>query len=493
MYPKSFLKLLLFGFALAMLPLLFAFGNAAVYVDRLADQSRSTVAQAVQATRSSRVLVEQLNLMERSARQYFVLHDSLLLENYGLAHQKFTSSIKELARLPLSQQQRSELSNLSKEETTLFEELKSKSLDITADSNLTDNGLDISVIGRFKDLSGKAQNILAENNRLIDRESASLAENAERTQKILFWQTLTLVPVGFFVAMIITYLVAKPIRRMDEAIKHLGEGNYDDQISIDGPGDMRILGERLDWLRSQLQAVEQEKQRFLRHISHELKTPLTAIRQGSELLSDEVGGTLSPQQKEITNILRESSLRLQKMIENLLHYTSVQFKKPQLKLSNVLLSELMHSILSTYALTLDSKKIAVKSDFQAIHLICDDEKIHTVIDNLISNAIKYTPQTGVINLRIYRQHENAVIEIYDDGPGVMASDKARLFDPFYRGSAVYESLVSGSGLGLSIAKEYVDAHGGEISLVPSDFGAHFRVRLPFVSSKRDENSHEQSK
>jgi len=491
MYPKSFLKLLLFGFALAMLPLLFAFGNAALYVDRLAEQSRNTVAQAVQATRSSRVLVEQLNLMERSARQYFVLHESLLLDNYAVAHQKFNISIKELASLPLSQEQRAALSSLSKQETELFDELKNTDLDSpSADSSSSDTTLPSTAISRFKDLSIQAQSILAENNRLIDRESASLAENAERTQKVLFWQTLTLVPVGLFVAMVITYLVARPIRRMDEAIKHLGEGHYDDQISIDGPGDMRILGERLDWLRSQLQAVEQEKQRFLRHISHELKTPLTAIRQGSELLSDEVGGTLSPQQKEIAGILRESSLRLQKMIENLLHFTAVQFKKPQLQLTSVLLSELMQKILASYALTLDSKKIEIQSNLQAIHLTCDEEKIHTVIDNLVSNAIKYTPQTGVINLRIYRQHEDAIIEIYDDGPGVMASDKARLLDPFYRGSAVYDSLVSGSGLGLSIAKEYVDAHGGEISLLPSESGAHFRVRLPFVSSKKDENAHE---
>lgn len=496
MYPKSFLKLLLFGFALAMLPLLFAFGNAAVYVDRLAEQSRSTVAQAVQATRSSRVLVEQLNLMERSARQYFVLRDSLLLDNYALAHQKFTYSIHQLAILPLSQQQRAALNTLSTAETGLFEELKSKSQDIdSTDSHLgtsasSTSALSSSIISRFKELSSQAQNILAENNRLIDQESTSLAENAERTQKILFWQTLTLLPVGLVVAMIITYLVARPIRRMDEAIKHLGEGHYDDQISIDGPGDMRILGERLDWLRSQLQAVEQEKQRFLRHISHELKTPLTAIRQGSELLSDEVGGALSPQQREITNILRESSLRLQKMIENLLHYTAVQFKRPQLQLNKVALAELMQKILSSYALTLDSKKIIIESDLKSVQLICDEEKIHTVIDNLISNAIKYTPHAGSINLRIYAHHENAIIEIYDNGPGVMASDKARLFDPFYRGSAVYESLVSGSGLGLSIAKEYIDAHGGEISLIPSEFGAHFRVRLPFVSSKRDENANQ---
>lgn len=467
-----------------MLPLLFAFGSAIIHVDRLAEQSRSTVAQAVKATRSSRILVEQINLMERSIRQYFILNDALLLENYSLAHQKFNSCIRELTRLPLSQQQLAELTNLSNEEDLLFNELKDKILEnFTPDSNLLESGLDKNIIDQFMVLSKKAQNILTKNNQLIDQESALLSKNAERTQKILFWQTLTLIPVCLMAAIIITYLVAIPLHRMDEAIKQLGEGNFDDQIKINGPEDMRMLGERLDGLRDQLQTVEQEKQRFLRHISHELKTPLTAIRQGSELLNDEIGGKLSPQQKEITNILRESSLRLQRMIENLLHYTSIQFKPPELKLSNVLLSELIYNILSSYALTLDSKKIEVKSDLQAIYLTCDDNKIYTVIDNLISNAIKYTPQHGVINLRIYQKNENAVIEVDDEGPGVMASDKAKIFDPFYRGHAKHQSLVNGTGLGLSIAKEFVEAHGGKISLIPSNFGAHFRVSLPIGSRK----------
>jgi len=484
MHPKSLLSLLLCGFALAMLPLLFAIGNAITHVDRLADQSSSTVAQAVQATRNSRILVEQLSMMERSVRQYFILNDALLLENYTLARQKFTSSIKELNRLPLSQLLLSELTNLSKEETTLFNAIKNKNLEIFAhSSNLLESSFDKSIIERFMTLSKIAQNILTMSNQLIDQESALLSKNAERTQKILFWQTLTLVPVGLFVAMVITYLVAKPIRRIDEAIIHLGEGNYDAQIRIDGPRDILILSERLNWLRNQLQTVEQEKQRFLQHVSHELKTPLTAIRQGSELLNDEIGGKLSPQQREIINILRESSLSLQKMIENLLYYTSIQFKRPELILSNVLLSELIYNILSSYALTLDSKKIEVKSDLQDIYLTCDNNKIFIVIDNLISNAIKYTPQHGTINLRIYQKNKNAVIEVDDEGPGVMASDKARIFDPFYQGNAKYESLVNGTGLGLSIAKEFIEAHGGKISLIPSNSGAHFRVSLPIGSRK----------
>ena len=118
-YPNSFLKLLLVGFTLAILPLLFAFGSATLHVDRLAEQSQNTLAQAVQATRTSRVLIEQLILMERSARQYFVLQDRVLLDNYESAHDNFNTAIEVLANIPLGQDQRQALDKLAKDEASL--------------------------------------------------------------------------------------------------------------------------------------------------------------------------------------------------------------------------------------------------------------------------------------------------------------------------------------------------------------------------------------
>lgn len=460
---------MLIGFALAMLPLLFAFGNAALYLDRLAAQSRGNVTDAVQASRTSRVLVEQLTQMERSARQYFVLNDRVLLDNYSKAHDTFTASINDLEMLSHNPQQQATLKTLAKRENALYREIMSSTPEILVAQT---------IIERFIELSNRAQVLLAENNQLIDIESTVLAETAERTQKILLSHTLILVPVALLVAIVITFLVAQPIRHMDAAIRRLGEGRYDEIISIDGPGDLRILGDRLNWLRAQLQELDQQKQRFMRHVSHELKTPLTAIREGSELLGDEVGGMLSAQQREIVGILRESSMRLQKMIENLLSYSAVQFQQPQLNIEAVDLIALLDDIIASYTLTLQSKHIEVQRDARAIDLRGDSEKIRTIIDNLVSNAIKYSPRAGKIRISIKQVAQFAVIEVHDDGPGILPADRERLFDAFYHGSGNYESLVSSTGLGLSIAKEYVLAHGGKISVLPSEQGAHFRVRLP---------------
>lgn len=466
-YPNSFLKLLLVGYALTMLPLLFAFANAALFLDRLAEQSQKTVLEAVEATRASRALTEQLTLMERSTRQYLVLGDQALLQHTTASHQKFASTVDALADLPLDPLQRKQLGELDQREQALYRQI------MVGDAHQPE-----AIVTEFFQLSELAHAILNANNRLIDRESSVLATTAERAQHMLLWQTLPLLPVALLVAVIITYLLTRPIRRMDDAIKRLGRGEYQDAIAIDGPGDLRQLGERLDWLRVQLSDLEEQKKRFLRHVSHELKTPLTSIREGSELLAEGVGGTLTPQQREIAAILRENSLRLQRMIENLLDYTAVQFQTPVLNITRVECKPLVQEALAAHALTLESKQIQIVPALADVSLECDREKLLTVIDNLISNAVKYTPRGGGIRIVLDREYDRMRLDVADDGPGIAPADREHLFEPFYRGSGSHDGRISGSGLGLSIAHEYVSAHGGEITLLPSERGAHFRVTLP---------------
>lgn len=469
-YPDSFLKLLLLGFGLVMLPLLFAFANAALYLDRLAEQSRNTVYHAVEATRASRMLAEQLSVMERSVRQYLVLNESSLLDNYQAARQEFGQSVQVLQRLPLEQDQRRRLQQLIDKE---------RALDDRIDAGVTSASAD-SVVGEFVGLADLAQSIVDANNHLIDRESARLAQTAERTQSMLLWQLLPLLPVALLVAAIITYLLTKPLRHMDAAIRRLGRGEYQEGIVIDGPGDLSQLGERLEWLRSQLLDLDEQKKRFLRHVSHELKTPLTAIREASELLTEEVGGPLSAQQKEITSILRDNSVRLQTMIESLLSYTALQYKMPALNVEAVNCRKLVTETLAMHALSIGTKEIRTLPALADVTIRGDREKLYTVVDNLLSNAVKFTPKGGTIGIRLSSSEDTVILDIFDSGPGIAPSDRERLFEPFYRGGGAHDGLISGTGLGLSIAKEYVAAHGGQISLEKSKQGARFRVILPYT-------------
>ena len=474
-YPSSFLRLLLAGFAFAILPLLWAFINANIAFDKLAIQSEATITNAVETTRAGRILQEQQQIMERSVRQYFVLHDHVLLNNYRQASHQFNTAILQLKQLTKSTALRAKLDALSQQGEFLNQAISSASN--TSETELQSQNLGF--IDGFNTLSKAIENIVYTNNNAIANASSQLRLSAEKTQRNLFLQSLILIPLALLVAGTITFLLARPIGRMDNAIKSLGEGQYDDPIAIDGPGDLRKLGRRLDWLRTELKELNEQKKQFLRHVSHELKTPLTAIREATELLNDGIGGTLSNQQAEITSILRDNSIRLQKMIENLLNYTKLQSIQPALNLQKIELPSIIKKVVKAHTLSIRNKLLSIETTFNEGTIVtADEEKLTIILDNLISNAVKYTPNSGKVTIETSLSDDWIVIEVRDNGPGLIQEEQDKLFDPFYHGEAVNNSLIKGSGLGLTIAKNLVDAHSGSIQLLPSKAGAHFIVKLP---------------
>ena len=469
-YPNSFLTLLLIGFAFAIFPLLWAFTNANIAFGDLAKQSEATISQAVETTRLSRALQEKSSLMERSARQYFVLKDAILFKSYQQAHTEFDRTTVNLFSHLNNQSLKEKLTALQESTGLLHESI------VTTKKNYTD---DLSFLDAFNQQTQQIDQIIQENNDAIDMASSQLTTKAKKTQRNLFLQSLVLIPLALLVAGIIAFLLARPIRRMDSAIRNLGEGHYETPISIDGPGDLRILGRRLDWLRTELKDVNAQKQQFLRHVSHELKKPLTAIREATELLRDGIGGALSAQQTENIQIMRDNSIRLQKMIENLLNYTKIESSQSQSTLQSLDLAAVINKVLNAHALSISNKKLVVDVDSNVDeNLSSNEEKLSIILDNLISNAVNYTPESGRINITTNTDSDWFIIEVQDNGPGLAKEDFEKVFDPFYRGNTAHNGLINGSGLGLTIVKDIVQTLDGKINLLPSKQGAHFSVRLP---------------
>ncbi|MGH8751336.1 MAG: ATP-binding protein [Burkholderiales bacterium] len=470
-YPKSFLQLILLAFVLVSLPLVYAFFNAALYVDRLANQSQKAVYQAVQATQGSRILGEQLTQMERMVRQFIILGDAGLLEGYAKAHQNFRETAYELARLPLDDAQKKALDELVEREQKLYANLQ---------NNPRDPGTSQEMALEYVQLSDMAQAILAQSNLLIDREVNVLQQTAAQAQQILLWQVLASIPIAILLAVGFTILIARPIRQLDSAIRQLGGEEFSSVIEVKGPQDLENLGQRLEWLRQRLIELEQQKTRFLRHVSHDLKTPLTAIREGSELLSDEVGGKLSTQQREIAAILRQNSIQLQKLIEDLLNYHTSKFRHTTLDLKPVNLKSVVDQVTQDQKLALVAKNVQLRTRCGEASVLGDQEKLRLIVDNLLSNAIKFSPPGGTIAINLERDDKVLRLDVIDSGPGVTAQDKHRVFEEFYQGRPAADSSVKGTGLGLAIAREHVVAHGGAIEVMERNVaaGAHFRVTLP---------------
>jgi two-component system sensor histidine kinase GlrK len=270
---------------------------------------------------------------------------------------------------------------------------------------------------------------------------------------------------------------------MDRAIRRLGDGDFSKPAEIVGPCDLEQLGERLDWMRTRLLEVEQEKNRFLHHISHELKTPLTAIREGAELLNERVVGNLNAQQSEIAAILSDNTLQLQKLIENLLDFNIASSRASQLHVERVALNHLIQSVLEDHKVAILARQLVLDESLQPVQMDGDRAKLQTLVDNLLSNAIKFSPEQGRLRVRLEQQDGQAVVEVADAGPGIPEQERRRIFDAFYQGTYSDNGHVRGTGLGLAIAREYAQAHGGYIEVIDSeDQGACLRVVLPIELS-----------
>jgi two-component system sensor histidine kinase GlrK len=464
-YPRSFLKLLVIGFVLVLAPLVLAFVYSALQLERLAKQGREAVDQAAEAARESRLLIEQVTAMERLARQYAILGDATMVGDYGTIRARFKTTTSALSLLPLDERQLADLNKVIDSEQRLYDRVNGQPF------TLEDRA---AMVQGFVDLGAAARRVLDESNALIEREVQRMSDTAADARRTLLAHLFATLPLGIGVAAVLTYLIARPIRQLDNAIRHLGEAEFGRDIVVDGPADLRYLGERLEWLRQRLAELEEQKTQFLRHVSHELKTPLTALREGTALLADGAMGPLNPPQKEIVGILTRSAAELATLIDRLLDYQRAMASLSSLELEPADLAEIASRAVDPHRLAAAARGVRIRLDTQPAPLVGDAEKLRIVVDNLVSNAIRFTPEGGTVSVSTRREGDAGVIEVQDTGPGVRAEDRDRVFDWFFK-----SPTAGGSGFGLAIARELAAAHGGRIDLMPpADRGARFRVLVP---------------
>ncbi len=467
-YPRSFRGLLRTSLTVVWLPLVGALAYSAWNTENLAEQSRNAVFNAAQAARASRSLVNRISTIERLAQQIAVLADPELMADYERIHRNFKAVVRELDQMPLETEQMVALARTVELEEELFGQL-------TAPPAKRAEPREVALLASR--LAENAYEVLAISYLVADREVERLRSNAEAVQWRLGLLVIFSSAVALAIALALSRYIARPIAEMDAAIRRLGNAEFTQPISVRGPEDLRTLGERLDWLRRRLTELEAQKNRFLRHLSHELKTPLTALREGAELLNDQVAGPLSPAQRQVVAIMRENSIKLQRMIEELLDYQRALHAAASLMPRTVALGSLVREAGKVHELAARAKGQRLSYDLADVTVEADPEKLGSILDNLLGNAVKYTPAGGSISVLARSNGADAVIEEIDSVPGVPAEEQDSIFETFFRGRA-QGSRVAGSGLGLAIAREFVEAHGGRIRVVSSGSGGHFQVTLP---------------
>ena len=389
--------------------------------------------------------------------------------DFARAHASFRQVAGELSSLRLDEGQRAALNRTLDQEQALFERIDSPRGAAPA-------------LREVRDLAGvladDAYQVLALSYAVADREVERLGASADEVHRRLIVMVLVSSALALAAALVLTRIIARPIAQIDAAIRQLGSADFEHPIRVSGPADLQSLGERLDWLRRRLTELEAQKNRFLRHLSHDLKTPLAALREGTELLNDQVAGPLALPQRQVVAIMRDNSVKLQRLIEELLGYQRALHAASDLQISSVALEGMLRQSVRSHQLAAQAKAQRVELDVVPVTVWADAAKLRSVIDNLLGNAVKFAPRGGEIRILAREGAGLVTVDIFDSGPGVPPEEREAIFEAFYRGRAGAFGRAEGTGLGLAIAREFTEAHGGRIQIISSGRGGHFRVTLP---------------
>ncbi|RZJ09788.1 MAG: HAMP domain-containing histidine kinase [Rubrivivax sp.] len=465
----SFHQCLLAAFLLITALLGGAAAQAMFALEHVAVQGRQASQDAAALTEQVQRLAERTVAMERSARQFLVLDDAVLRDRYRAAWQDAQASQASLAGL-LGDGAKPLLTDWDAQAAAAWEVLQNPGrARPVALKRLTP------LFARLHQLN---ETLTERSQQAMDRRSDAVLAELEQQRGLISGLVLGAIALAVVLALGFGHWLLRPLAHVEAAIGRLGDNRFDEPVAVRGPADLRRLGRQLEWLRQRLATLEADKTRFVRHISHELKTPMASIREGAALLRDGVAGPLTADQTEIVRILGDNSVALQRQIEDLLRYQTLASDSQQLQRQPTDLKALLERIVEDQRLLWQARGLEVRVDAAPCVEAVDSEKLGVALSNLLVNAVRFSPPGGAITLTLGREPRRVWIDCVDTGPGVAPEDVKRIFDPFYQGRNQAPGARHGSGIGLSIVREIVQAHGGTCRLLPSERGAHFRIAIP---------------
>jgi len=249
----------------------------------------------------------------------------------------------------------------------------------------------------------------------------------------------------------------------------------------------------LEVRNERLLELDHLKDEFVALVSHELRTPLTSIRGYLELVLDGEAGEVTDEQRQFLGVVERNANRLLDLVGDLLFLAQIEAGKLSLEFGAVDLAAVAAESVETARPLAEEKEITLTLATSPLPLLAGDRaRLAQLLDNLVSNAVKFTPQGGRVDVRASSSRENAILEVRDTGMGIPANEQEHVFERFFRTSRATEQAIQGTGLGLAISNAIVHAHGGRITLASNEGeGATFRVTIPIRAVQPAEPAQEE--
>ena len=268
--------------------------------------------------------------------------------------------------------------------------------------------------------------------------------------------TATAAAIGWLVS----NRIVRPVHVLAGAARQVSRGDYQTRVSVVGDDELAVLARAFNEMAGSLASAEERRQRLLSDVAHELRTPLATIDAYLEGLAD---GVVQPQ-PETWQLLRSESARLNRLSEDIARVSRAEERQLDLHLERVRPQQLIETAARAAAPGFADKgvELRVDPDSQAPVIAVDRDRIAEVLANLLENALRHTPAPGSVTLAATRNGENALLSVTDTGEGLDANELERVFERFYRTDTARSRDRGGSGIGLTISRALVEAHGGTL-------------------------------
>lgn len=304
--------------------------------------------------------------------------------------------------------------------------------------------------------------------------------------KMFFFAALFALAITFILVYLVSYRFTKPLQQMSAAAKQYATGDFSTRITIKR-GKIRIFGrdevdelvQAFNTMAQALATLEMSRRSFVANVSHELKTPMTTI---GGFIDGILDGTIGEdKEKQYLKIVSDEVKRLSRLVTGMLNMSKIEAGELDLKPRRFDISEMLFMTLLSFEQVIESKHIEIRGldIMQPNHVTADKDMINQVIYNLVDNAVKFTPDSGYIEVISKCDSEKVIIKVKNSGKGIPSEEIEKIFERFYKVDKSRSYDVKGAGMGLYIVKNIVELHGGNISARSEDGEyAEFIVQLP---------------
>jgi signal transduction histidine kinase len=335
-------------------------------------------------------------------------------------------------------------------------------------------------------------------NELVNRAEAEMLQSIDDSRAQFLtsrWATIGLSIGSIGLALVLGYMISSsivgPVKQIDGRLSEIAAGDFSRHVSVANRDELGTLANNLNRMNDELSRLYQQieaanfhKSEFLANMSHELRTPLNAIIGFSDVLKERMFGELNDKQAEYVRVILTSGRHLLSLINDILDLSKVEAGRMELDLGTFNLQPALDSALILVRERALRKGVALRLDVapQLGEVTADAQKLKQILVNLLSNAVKFTPNGGNITVSAAAVHGAIEIKVADTGIGIAPADQALIFDKFRQAHTVDGQPREGTGLGLALAEQYVQMHGGRIRVDSAPgAGSTFTVTLPVPS------------